>query len=78
MNSTPDPQKSEQQNFDIPNKILLRPDEVAEIFDVTIKTVHEWKKAGLLEACQPNEGITRFFRKSVIALLRSRRSSPDL
>ena len=54
----------------IPQKILFRPDETAEIFDVSIRTIYRWVEEGKLEAIRPNKGVMRIFRDSVINLLR--------
>ncbi len=51
---------------DLPNKILLRVDEVATFFDVSNRTIYNWIESGILKACNPRGGSLRIFRKSVI------------
>jgi len=55
---------------DLPNKTLLRPDEVARFFSVSRKTVYGWVGTGKLTACHPNGGALRIFRASVASLVR--------
>jgi len=54
----------------IPQKILFRPDETAEIFNVSIRTIYCWVEEGKLEVIRPNKGVMRIFRDSIINLLR--------
>ena len=42
---------------DLPNKKLLRPDEVAAFFQVSRKTIYAWIKCGHLEAVKPGRAI---------------------
>lgn len=35
---------------DLPNKSLLRPDEVAAFWSVSVKTIYRWIDMGILEA----------------------------
>jgi len=50
---------------ELPNKELLRPDEVAEYFSVTQETIRNWCHKGILEARFPG-GRLRITRESVI------------
>lgn len=56
---------------DLPNKSLLRPDEVAEFFSVSRRTVYLWVEMGKLEGVKPVSGILRIFRESVVKLAKS-------
>jgi len=56
---------------DLPNKSLLRPDEVASFFGVSKRTVYGWVDIGKLEGVKPTQGILRIFRESVIKLIKS-------
>jgi len=49
----------------LPNKELLRPDEVAKYFSVTRRTVYLWCENGYLEAVKIG-GTVRIKRESVI------------
>jgi len=35
---------------DLPNKTLLRPDEVAAFWSVSVKTIYRWIDLGIMEA----------------------------
>ena len=64
---------------DLPDKHLLRPDEVAEYLRVSKKTVHRWVKKGTLDAIKINN-LVRIPRSAVVALLETRsrtRQKPD-
>jgi excisionase family DNA binding protein len=64
---------------DLPDKKLLRPDEVAEYLRVSKKTVHRWVKKGTLDAIKINN-LVRIPRSAVVALLETRsgtRQKPD-
>ena len=64
---------------DLPDKNLLRPDEVAEYLRVSKKTVHRWVKKGTLDAIKINN-LVRIPRSAVVALLETRsrtRQKPD-
>ena len=64
---------------DLPNKNLLRPDEVAEYLRVSKKTVHRWVNKGTLDAIKINN-LVRIPRTAVVALLETRsktRQKPD-
>jgi excisionase family DNA binding protein len=49
----------------LPNKELLRPDEVAVYFSVTVRTVRRWIGEGKLKAVRVF-GVTRIPRKEVV------------
>lgn len=49
----------------LPNKELLRPDEVAVYFSVTVRTVRRWIGEGKLKAVKVF-GVTRIPRKEVV------------
>lgn len=54
---------------DLPAKTLLRPDEVAEFFSVSVQTIYQWCDSGSLQSVKIN-GTTRVYRESIIKLLR--------
>lgn len=49
----------------LPNKELLRPDEVAAYFSVTVRTVRRWINEDKLKAVKVF-GVTRIARKEVM------------
>jgi excisionase family DNA binding protein len=55
---------------DLPQKTLLRVDEVARFFNINKKTVYGWVDMGILQACNPNGGSLRVFRESVMGLMK--------
>jgi excisionase family DNA binding protein len=54
--------------IDLPNKSLLRPDEVATFMRVCVKTVYRWCELGKLQGVNLGKTL-RIYRKSVIELL---------
>jgi excisionase family DNA binding protein len=50
---------------DLPNKSLLRPDEVAKHYSVSVKTVRGWIASGKLEARKIAGGLLRIPRESL-------------
>jgi excisionase family DNA binding protein len=50
---------------DLPQKPLLRVDEVAAYFDVTVRTIYLWIDHGLLEA-EKYKGAIRVPRESIL------------
>lgn len=52
---------------DLPEKTLLRPDEVALFFQVRVKTVYGWIDTGKLDATKVGK-VLRIYRESVIKL----------
>ena len=55
----------------IPDKLLFRPDEVAKIFRVHIRTVYNWHIEGKLEGIKITPSCLRFSYLAVIKLLNS-------
>jgi excisionase family DNA binding protein len=56
---------------DLPEKTLLRPDEVALFFRVDVRTVRRWIELGRLTVKQLGKKNTRIYRDSVIRLARA-------
>jgi len=54
---------------DIPNKSVLRPDEVAKVFGVTRRTVYNWHSEGKLEGQNKTGKCLRFCRETVIRFI---------
>lgn len=52
----------------LPDKPLLRLDEVAAFFNITSRTAHRWYVTGRLSGCNPS-GTIRIYRISVIELV---------
>lgn len=50
---------------ELPNKSLLRPDEVAEYYSVSVKTVRGWIATGKLDARKIAGGLLRIPREAV-------------
>lgn len=57
--------------MDLPNKGLLRPDEVAEYFSVTRRTIYNWIDSGRLDAVKVSRTIIRITRESINNLQKS-------
>jgi excisionase family DNA binding protein len=56
-------------NFEeLPRKSLLRPQEVADFLNVSLRTVYRWYEMGMLEGTRL-KGSMRIFRESVIKLV---------
>lgn len=53
---------------DLPDKANLRPDEVAEFFDVSTKTVYRLYEEGKLKGFRLSKRIIRITRDSVLEL----------
>lgn len=49
----------------LPDKELLRPDEVAEYFSVSVQTVNRWCDEGKLEETRTPGGHRRILRESL-------------
>ena len=60
---------------DLPQKPLLRVDEVASYFDVTNRTIYLWIDHGLLEA-EKYKGVIRIPRESIETFRLSGRINP--
>jgi len=50
---------------DLPDKALLRPDEVAAYYSVSVKTVRGWIATGKLEAIKIAGGLLRIRRETI-------------
>ena len=63
---------------DLPKKSLLRPDEVAHFFGISIRTVYNWVDFGDLEGVKPPSGRTvRITRESVKKIALQNESSEN-
>lgn len=49
----------------LPNKELLRPDEIATYYSVNVKTVRGWISTGKLEAIKIAGGLLRIRREAI-------------
>jgi excisionase family DNA binding protein len=57
---------------ELPNKELLRVDEVAVYFQLTVKTIYKWIDEGKLEAIQiEGSRVLRIPRKNVLEIIQS-------
>lgn len=54
---------------DIPNKSLFRPDEVATIFQVSVKTIYSWHNEGKLPGLKMGDKCLRFQRPVIISII---------
>ncbi len=54
---------------DLPKKTLLRPDEVAAFFSISIETLYRWANEGKLESVKIGKKL-RFYREDVVRLAR--------
>ena len=50
---------------DVPDKSLLRPDEIAQIFSVSVRTVYNWHAEGKMEGIKVSHKCLRFPRAVV-------------
>lgn len=55
--------------FKIPDKRLFRPDEVAKIFDVSVKTIYNWCDCGKLEFLRVAGRTMRIERDCIIKII---------
>jgi len=55
--------------YDMPNRKLLRPVEVAIFLGVSAKTIYRWCDMGLMESVKLNRSV-RVLRESVVGFLR--------
>jgi len=53
---------------DLPRKSLLRPQEVADFLNVSLRTIYRWYEMGILEGTRL-KGSIRIFRESVKNLI---------
>jgi excisionase family DNA binding protein len=56
----------------LPNKDLLRPDEVATYYSVSVRTIYTWIELGKLEAVKVAGKILRIKREEAINIQRSK------
>jgi excisionase family DNA binding protein len=54
---------------DIPHKPLFRPDEVATIFQVSVKTIYSWHNEGKLPGLKVGDKTLRFQRPVIISII---------
>lgn len=54
---------------ELPNKQLLRPDEVAALFGVSTRTIRHWIRDGKLEYIRPSDRTIRIYRSDVEKML---------
>jgi len=54
---------------DIPEKSLLRPDEVAQIFQCSKNTVYRWVDEGKIKGINPTGGMLRITRESIVVFI---------
>jgi len=59
-----------KKNIAFPIKELLRPDEVADFFNVSKRTIYNWCESGLFQTCKIKQTI-RIYRSSVIEYLKN-------
>lgn len=62
---------------ELPDRKYVRPEQVAEYFDVDVRTVRRWcyEEPRKLEYCKPN-GVLRIVRDSVILLEKKTKNIP--
>ena len=53
---------------DLPNKTLLRPNDVASFLSVSLKTVYRWHRLGTIEGIKV-KGSLRIYRDSILKLV---------
>lgn len=58
--------------INLPNKELLRPDEVAEYFSISVRTVYTWIETGKIEAITIAGSILRIRRQEIIKIQKSK------
>ena len=56
--------------FNIPEKRLFRPDEVAKMLDVSLPTVYRWCESGKLGFIRIGPRLMRIERECVISIIR--------
>lgn len=52
----------------LPQKSLLRPDEVAAFLSVSLKTIYRWHEMGVIEGTKLKK-VLRIYRESVLKLI---------
>jgi excisionase family DNA binding protein len=58
---------------DLPQKPLLRPDEVAQFLSVSLNTIYRWHRSGILVGTKINRSL-KIPRDSVLALIQEETS----
>jgi excisionase family DNA binding protein len=58
--------------IDIPDKKWFRPDEVAVLLNVSVRTVRYWYESGELPGAKLGERLIRFARPALIAFVERR------
>jgi excisionase family DNA binding protein len=58
---------------DLPDKTLLRPEEVALFLSVSSKTVYRWYRSGVIEGTKVKRSL-RIYRDSILRLVDDRRT----
>ncbi len=53
---------------DLPDKTLLRPDEVAMFLSVSSKTIYRWYRSGLIRGTKVKRSL-RIYRDSILKLV---------
>lgn len=53
---------------DLPEKTLLRPDEVAAFCSVSVSTVYRWFECGKVDGIKISKKAIRIYRASVVGL----------
>ena len=56
--------------FDIPEKRLFRPDEVAKMLDVSLPTIYRWCESGKIGFIRIGPRLMRIERECVIRVIR--------
>jgi excisionase family DNA binding protein len=56
--------------FNIPEKRLFRPDEVAKMLDVSLPTIYRWCESGRLGFIRIGPRLMRIERECVISIVR--------
>ncbi len=57
-----------ERALDLPQKPLLRPDEVAQFLSVSLNTIYRWHRSGILVGTKINRSL-KIPRDSVLALI---------
>jgi excisionase family DNA binding protein len=58
---------------DLPDKTLLRPEEVALFLSVSSKTVYRWYRSGVIEGTKVKRSL-RIYKDSILRLIVDRRT----
>lgn len=60
--------KDATKHEDLPDKTLLRPDEVALFLSISLKTVYRWYHSGIIEGIKFKRSL-RIYRDSIVKLM---------